>query len=341
MYSAAMRIRESWYRRGILQSYRFDAPVISVGNLTLGGTGKTPVVQYLARLLQQHGFRPAIVSRGYGGTAQGKIQLVSDGSQLLLDAAAAGDEPRLLAETLPGVPVLTGVVRRLPAQRALDMGADVLLLDDGFQHLQVVRDINLVLFSADRLAGNSRVFPGGELREPVAALHRATGFVLTGVHAGNRERAEQFSALLQAKFPRIPVARTGYRVETPVRLAENGMLEAARPDLSIKKRCFGFCGIAHPSSFQQTLSGFCEDIAGFYTLDDHQRYSPALIEKLAAKARQAGAGCLLTTEKDLVKLAAYVPDLPLPLFALRMQVEADEQFARDILSQVQSWKSRY
>jgi tetraacyldisaccharide 4'-kinase len=338
VYSAAMRIRENWYRRGTLKSYRLEAPVISVGNLTMGGTGKTPMVQYLARLLQSSGFRPAVVSRGYGGKARDKVNLVSDGSRLLLDAANAGDEPRFLAETLPGVPVLTGIVRRLPAQKALDMGSDVLLLDDGFQHLQIVRDINLVLFNTDRLAGNSRVFPGGELREPVAALKRATRFILTGVHEENRLRAEQFGALLQKKFPEIPVTLTGYGVDRPVRLANQGVIEAVDADLLTGTRGFGFCGIAHPQSLRDTLERHGYNLAGFSSLEDHQQYSSAMLEKLLARARRAGAEFLLTTEKDLVKLAGYAVDLPLPLFALRMEVVADDHFNRNILADLHAWK---
>ena len=142
LYSAAMRLRERLYRRGVLTVHHLGVPVVSVGNLTMGGTGKTPLVQHIARLLQADGFRPAVISRGYGGRAQDRVNLVSDGERLLLDAALAGDEPRLLAETLPGVLVLTGLVRRLPAARAIEMGADVLVLDDGFQHLQMHRDIN-------------------------------------------------------------------------------------------------------------------------------------------------------------------------------------------------------
>ncbi len=337
-YSAAMRLREAWYRRGTLKSYRLDAPVISVGNLTLGGTGKTPMVQYLARLLQANGFHPAVISRGYGGTLKNKVNLVSDGSHLLLDAAGAGDEPRFLAETLPGVPVLTGIVRRLPAQKALDMGSDVLLLDDGFQHLQIVRDINLVLFNTDRLAGNSRVFPGGELREPVVALHRATRFILTGVHEGNRSRADQFTALLQAKFPEIPVTLAGYGVDCPVRLSEQGGMEAVDADLLTGARCFGFCGIAHPQSFRQTLERHGFNLADFSSLEDHQRYSSAVVEKLLAQARHAGAEYLITTEKDLVKLAGYAADIPMPLFGLRMEVVADEHFAQDILTDLRTWR---
>mgnify|MGYP002662447933 FL=1 len=151
LYGAIMRLREICYRRGVCTTHQLPVPVLSVGNLTVGGTGKTPMVQHLARLLQDNGFRPAVISRGYAGRAQGRVNLVSDGSRLLLDADLAGDEPRFLAETLPGVPVLTGIVRRLPAREAVALGADVLLLDDGFQHMQLARDINLALVSYTHL----------------------------------------------------------------------------------------------------------------------------------------------------------------------------------------------
>ena len=337
LYSLAMRLRASLYRRGALRSYRFDAPVVSVGNLTMGGTGKTPMVQYLARLFQEHGFRPAIVSRGYGGAARGKVNLVSDGSNLLLDAHAAGDEPRLLAESLPGVPVLTGIVRRFPARRALEMGADVLLLDDGFQHLPIVRDIDLVLFNTDRLAGNSRVFPGGDLREPVAALRRATGFVMTGVHESNRERAERFADLLRVKFPDIPVAFAGLRMESLVEVAPSGMVVPAEAGPVLGQPCFGFCGIAHPDLFRQTLISQGYSLAGFLSLADHQRYSEARLDRLLAQARKSAAQWLLTTEKDLVKLAGHSAHLPLPLYGLRMRVAADPGFSHAILDQLSSW----
>ena len=327
-----MRLRESLYRRGTLRSYTFPVPVVSVGNLTLGGSGKTPMVQYLARQLQERGWHPAIISRGYGGKARDKINIVSDGTHLLLAADLAGDEPRLLAETLPGVPVLTGIVRRFPAQRAIDMGADVLLLDDGFQHLQIRRDVNLVLFNTDRLAGNSRVFPGGDLREPVAALHRATSFVMTGVRADNHERAEKFAALLQSRFPATPVSLTGYGVQGPVRLDDQGRLVAAEAAALAQGPWFGFAGIAHPDSFRQTVQERGVALADFAALDDHQRYSPESLAKLARRASQAGARGLITTEKDLVKLATLVGAVDLPVLGLRMQVTATPDLLTTLLA---------
>jgi len=177
LYSTVMMLRASLYDRHFFRRYKLEAPVISIGNLTMGGTGKTPVVSHLATFLQGQGYRPAIISRGYGGEAGNRVNVVSDGKTIYLDAKQAGDEPRLLAETLPGIPVLTGIVRVLPCRHAIHaMGCNILLLDDGFQHLAVDRDINIVLFSAATLAGNSRVFPGGDLREPVSALRRADVF---------------------------------------------------------------------------------------------------------------------------------------------------------------------
>lgn len=334
LYSLAMRLRERLYRRGLLQSYPLSVPVISVGNLTMGGSGKTPLVQYLAQQLQERGYHPAIVSRGYGGKARDKVNIVSDGTHLLLDAEQAGDEPRLLAETLPGVPVLTGIVRRFPAQRAIDMGADILLLDDGFQHLQIRRDVNLVLFNTDRLAGNSRVFPGGDLREPVAALHRATCFVMTGVRTDNRERAEKFAALLQGRFPAIPVVLTGYGVQGLVRLGQQGELVAEADTLLEQGSWFGFAGIAHPQSFEQTLLEQGVALAGFAALDDHQHYSADLLAQLSRRAVQAGARRLLTTEKDLVKLAVIAGTGELPLVGLRMQVRVEPDLLATLLAPI-------
>lgn len=338
LYGAIMRIREACYLRGIFASHRLGAPVISVGNLTLGGSGKTPLVQHLARLLQANGRRPAVISRGYGGRAQERVNVVSDGERLLLDAAMAGDEPRFLAETLPGVPVLTGIVRRLPAARAVEMGADVLLLDDGYQHLQIRRDINLALFNADRLAGNSRVFPGGDLREPVAALRRATAFVLTGVEAANQERAHLFADLLRSRFVGIPVHCTGYTVDALVRLDGQGLIAKAEPPSGGPHSWFGFCGIARPESFRRSLKQHGLSLAGFLPLDDHQRYTPAILGRLVDKARAAGAQALVTTEKDLVKLAVFQEELALPCFGLRMRVAADTEFEDSIVTALRAWR---
>jgi len=326
LYSLIMRLRELLYRRHVFTVTRFDVPVISVGNLTLGGTGKTPMVQHLARLLRKEGLKPAVISRGYGGATTQKVNVVSEGGPPLLKAEYVGDEPRLLAETLRDVPVLTGVVRRLPAARAIELGANVLILDDGFQHLSVYRDIDLVLFNADSLAGNSRVFPGGDLREPVSALNRCHCFVLTGTCARNRERAERFARLLAARFPGTPIFFASYEPSCFVRRSderESGATVTAMPNES---PCLGFSGIARPEGFRQSLLEFGLEVADFSVFPDHYRYRNRDIADLVLRAQQCGAGALVTTEKDLVKLGGLA--ISLPLYALRMEVKLDEDFYR-------------
>ncbi len=161
LYGFVMKLREQLYKKGILRSYNFPVPVISVGNLVLGGTGKTPTVMQIAQLLKNHGYRPGIVSRGYGGKAKDAVNIVSNFDRVLLPPKAAGDEPYLLASKLPGIPVITGKKRAHPCNYAItELGCDCLVLDDGFQHIAVQRDIDIVLFNATDLAGNSRIFPG-------------------------------------------------------------------------------------------------------------------------------------------------------------------------------------
>ena len=339
LYGLAMRLREQGYRKGIFTSERLPVPVISVGNLTLGGTGKTPLVQAIVRLLLDMGRKPAVISRGYGGATKEPVNVVSDGRSVLLPADLVGDEPRLLAETLPGAMILTGVVRRLPARKAVHMGADVLILDDGFQHMAVARDLDLVLFSADHLAGNSRIFPGGDLREPVAALGRASCFVLTGVNPENAERAGRFADLLGTRFSHIPLFRTRTRVDGLTVRSEESCVPA-EVDLHTlrEQKVFALCGIARPESFQKTLARCEIAVAGFLALPDHHRYKAADLARIRKKAQEAGADCIVTTEKDLVKLGQA--GLGMPVYGLRLEVDMDTALQQLVYSAATSSVSK-
>ena len=343
LYGGLMRLRAWSYRAGLLTSRCMPAPVISVGNLVMGGSGKTPVVQHVARLLQAHGLKPAVISRGYGGRATGPVNVVSDGASPLLDAAAAGDEPRLLAETLPGVPVLTGRRRHLPAAEALRMGVDALVLDDGFQHLALRRDVDLVLFNTERLGEHFRVFPGGMLREPVSALARATAFVLTDVREDNRARAEAFATRLRRDFPGRSVHFAGFAPESLLTPQARGgvieqPLEAVR---ALPGPVFAFCGIAGPQSFFRTLTALSLPLAGTLALPDHHAYTAADAPRLSRLAQEAGAAALLTTEKDLVKLGPLAAALPLSLHALRMRVSFDADFDAEVLRAIGAAADRH
>ena len=328
-----MQARSRLYLSGVRKREKMDVPVVSVGNLTMGGTGKTPMVHYIARLLVTHGYKPAIISRGYGGTAKDAVNVVSDGKTVFLDSRQAGDEPRLLAESLPGIPVLTGTVRVLPCRFAVQyLGSDILILDDGFQHLSVVRDIDLVLFNTATLADKHRVFPGGNLREPFSALSRAHAFILTGIPEPAGPHLTRFSNFLQEKFPDRPVFLSSY---TPAECREVNHPTPRALD-PIPSPLYGFCGIAQPVRFRETLDSCGLLLKGFTALKDHQSYSPQLLRKINDSAKMTGARALITTEKDAVKLRTL--SSMLPLFSLVMTVDLNTSFSDYLLQKILSCK---
>ncbi len=315
-YSAIMRLREHLYHRNILPNERPAVPVISVGNLVLGGTGKTPMVRYLADFLQANGCNPAIISRGYKGAARQRVNIVANKEKLLLSAEEAGDEPFMLAASLPGTMVLTGRKRIEPAIRAVEMGADSIILDDGFQHLAIQRDIDIVLFDAGYQAGNSRILPAGPLREPVAALNRADCFVLTGTTEENEKRAEKFAELLTARFADIPVF---FARRSAMAFTDNRQNHCAKP----KEAALAFCGIARPENFRKSLEENGVIVRELISFADHAAYTPAAIYQIEKKAEKCGAEILVTTEKDSVKLRHLPFSMPLFIAGFTMTITED------------------
>ncbi len=333
LYAGIMRLRARLYLSGWWRREKMAVPVISVGNLTLGGTGKTPLVLYITRLLQEMGCKPAILSRGYGrrrvpgnvaGSGRHQPLVVADGQQLLQGPETAGDEPVLLARALPGVPVLVGSRRGKSGRYGVEhLGADCLVLDDGFQHLALDRDLDLALFSARDLPFNARVFPGGPLREPWSALTRADGVVITGVTPETQEAVAAFGRLLRSRFPETPCFVGEYR---PVGLFDGSSGAAVELAAGKGRPFYGFAGIAQPESFRQTLEEEGFELAGFQAFADHHPYTAADYRDLVATARRHRVAGLITTEKDLVKLAPFLGDYP--LLALRVALFLDKSFDR-------------
>ena len=308
-----------------------SVPVISIGNLTMGGSGKTPVVRHIAEALTLKNFRPAIVSRGYRGSSKSEINVVSDGQTVFMDATQAGDEPVLLAESLPGIPVVTGVLRSLPCRFAIDnFGCDLLILDDGFQHLRVIRDIDIVLFNAAAPLGNCHVFPGGDMREPLSALRRADAFLMTGICDNLKAQIEGFQRLLMEKHPHIPVFSSSI---IPIGFRNQGR-EKPIPMLSVPSPVYGFCGIASPDRFKSTLEQTGIQLCGLLSFRDHQIYDQNLIDHICISASRMGARALVTTEKDIVKLRSL--DVKLPLYSLEMKVKLDDVFSEFIFDRLSS-----
>jgi tetraacyldisaccharide 4'-kinase len=326
-YSGLMSLRAFLYKKNLFKTHSLPVPVISIGNLTMGGSGKTPVIRWLATFLRENGYRPAVISRGYGGNATERSNLVSDGNTILLDHDNAGDEPYMLARSLENTPVLTGKKRIHPCLRAInELETDIILLDDGFQHMAVQRVLDLVLFNATTLAGNSRVFPGGELREPVNSLKRCSGFMITGITEDNRTRADRFTELLSSRFPGKPVYQAHLKTGEIISAEDHTVIS----DTTGLDQVFAFCAIANPERFKQTIRREGISLVEFKSFRDHGKYSRKVMDRLCRQAISSGATSLLTTEKDYVKIAHM--SLDLPLYILKIRLEPENDFKEFILS---------
>jgi tetraacyldisaccharide 4'-kinase len=316
-YGAGVRLRNAAYDLGLLRIGRLPCGVVCVGNLTAGGTGKTPTVIMLGRRLTDGGRKVTVLLRGYGRAGSG-VEVVSDGRDLCLDWWRAGDEALLLGKRLPGVPIVVGGDRlaagRLAVQR---FGSDTLLLDDGFQHRRLHRDLDLVMLDATDPFGGGRLLPRGLLREPAAALRRAHAIILSRTDqvaeiAGIRRRLEQM-------IPDVPHILTRHRPSGLNELpgGDERSLESLRG-----RRVLAVSGIANPRGFHRTLADLGAILPMMLTFPDHHPYGAADLLRVEGAAREAGAELIVTTEKDAVRMPAGMASLP--ILALRVDLEITE-----------------
>jgi tetraacyldisaccharide 4'-kinase len=309
-YGAAVRARNRRYDRPGA-SQRAPIPVLSIGNLAAGGTGKTPMVAWLVRRLQAEGRRPAIVTRGYGGRAGKGPLLVSSGDGPLAGPDVCGDEPVLLARALPGVLVIAGSDRVGGAAAAAVEGADVVVLDDGFQHRRLARDLDLVLVDGTEPFGNGRLLPAGPLREPLPALRRASAILATRCLPGADVSA--IVAAVAPCAPGVPILRAGHR--------RNGFVAASGEPAGKPGRALAFCGIGNPVHFLRDLEEEGVEVAAARAFPDHHPYLEREMHGLAKLAARHDA-VLVTTEKDLVRLPAGTE---IPVLALRIEATVHDQ----------------
>jgi tetraacyldisaccharide 4'-kinase len=298
--------------------------VISIGNLTLGGTGKTPIVEVVANLLHQEGKRVCVLSRGYGGKAQSAITVVSDGKRCFVPPEMVGDEPVLLAEHLLGVPVVVGKDRYAAGMLAVGrFGVDVIVLDDGFQHVQLARDLDILLLDAARPFGNGRLFPRGDLRERPSGIARADAIILT------HWEADTTSSLTALRItpPVLPLFCSQHEPVDLHALADRHIL----PPVSLKsRRILAFCGIGTPDHFRQMLQRLGAELVAFVVFPDHHPYTRSEIEQLVRMANKQSADILVTTEKDGVRLRGLLP-LTETVWELRIRAT--------IVAQEAAWKT--
>lgn len=323
-YGRVQALRRWAYRRGWLASVRLPVPVVSVGNLTAGGTGKTPCVQTVCRLLQQRGLRPAVLSRGYGGSLRGAVAAVSDGERLLLDADQAGDEPVMLAHTLPGVRVVVGAVRRDGARLAVEgLGADALVLDDGFQHLQLARDLDLVMVDARLPFANGHCFPRGLLRETPGALGGADLVLITRTR---RVEPRCIQATLREVERHVPARRVLRSAHAPVGLVDLASGAAHSLERLRGLKVLAIAGIGQPDLFFQDLRDLGAEVLQTVPYPDHHRFQPEEVAQLDQWAGLMNADAVVTTEKDGVRLREFLP-LAVPALALRIEVQVSDPAA--------------
>ena len=305
MIGPLARWRRGLHRAGVLRSGSLPRPVVSLGNLTVGGTGKTPHVQFLARWLSARGVRVAILSRGYGRRSRGVVWASGDPPA---PAAEVGDEPALLARTLPGVHVVVGESRLEAGLEALRRReVDAFLLDDGFQHLSLRRDADILLVDGIRGLGNGRTLPFGLLREPPDHARFADALVVT--RCADASQGERIAATLPFPAGR-PVAATRF---VPRSLVDGEGRETALPPPGAEVAAFA--GLARNDQFESTLRACGLRVKKFLGFGDHHRYGPRDIRIIEAASEGLP---VLTTEKDLVRLPA---DLPFRPWALRIGVE--------------------
>lgn len=300
LYRGAVAVRGTAYRRGWLPQARLEIPVISVGNLTFGGTGKTPTVIALVRDLVRLGRRPAVLTRGY--KRRDDAQVVVVGPQPRQHVSEVGDEPLEMARRLPGVPVVVDADRERGGREACRLGADVVVLDDGFQHLRLARDLDLVLLDAGDPWGGGRVPPLGRLREPMSALSRAGAVLITKVPEDWRPVVAEIEKTIDRIAPHLQVFVARMR-PTRVRVPLDGWKDAGA---LLGRKVFAFAGLGRPRGFAETLESAGAEVVGHRWFPDHHDYSDQDLEELSAAADAARA-IAVTTAKDGVKLPDGAP----------------------------------
>ena len=319
LFLAGWWLKKTSYRSGLLRRRRLTCPVVSVGNITTGGTGKTPVVISLARYFSQEGRRVAVLSRGYRRVRKGSSMVwVSNGEKLLVDADEGGDEPVLIAQNVPGAAVLVGKDRYEAGLEAMrEFKPDLFILDDGYQRrFELHRDLDILIVDGINPFSTGWVLPAGLLREPLGALAEADVFILNKVNLARSP--EDIRTVLQRHNPRAYVVESRYR---PLVLKDFQTGKEVRPGSLDRASVGAFSGVANPLSFIRTLADFKVLIRHAYTLRDHYPYTKEKLREILKDARLRGLQYLVTTQKDEVKLPRGMePDIPILVLEIKWEV---------------------
>jgi tetraacyldisaccharide 4'-kinase len=319
IYGIFVKARNSCYRHGIFRSQQVGVPVVSIGNLTYGGTGKTPLVEWTARVLASLGRKVCVLTRGYGRNNPGRQVIASNGKEILADVAETGDEAFMLAEKLKGEAAVICDANRLSAARwAIEnLGSDVFVLDDAFQHQQIARNLNILTVDATNPWGNRRSVPSGILREPIEELSRADCVIITRADA---EIPRRLQDEIEKLHPGIPVLLSRMK---HTQLREVGTQSQVMDSDKIKALSVGaFCGIGNPDSFFQLLQREGYSLIYQRSFRDHYHFTQTDIDLILREAQSKSGQALLTTAKDAAKLRWL--NFGLPCYAAEIEIEIEQ-----------------
>jgi tetraacyldisaccharide 4'-kinase len=314
-FKMGVALRTEAYRRGWLTTRRLNRPVVSVGNLSMGGTGKTPFVAFLADLLLKRGRRPGILTRGYGRRKGAKLVAIEPGAERAPDPQEVGDEPALLVRKVPEVPIVVGADRYGAGLLAEDkFNVDVHILDDGFQHLALARDVDIVLLDATQEISDRALLPAGRLRELPAALERAHLVVLTRTELADPKPMED---QIRQISPRARIFHCATKLQS-LMIISSGKTE---PLAAVRSEpAYAFCGIGNPPAFFADLEKWGFSVLGRNSFPDHHVYREDELTRLSEQGRKAGAKVLLTTEKDGLNFPS-LGETEIPVLACVIQTE--------------------
>jgi len=320
LYGRGVQLRNAAYDNKTLKMKHLPCVVISIGNITVGGTGKTPLTTYLAEFIERMGCRVVILSRGYGGSAEGAGGIVSDGQRVRMRTDECGDEPYMMAQRLRTTPVLVGKNRWQSGMLAVEtFQPDVILLDDAFQHRGLARDLDLVLLDAEKPFGNGFLFPRGILREPADSLKRGHALIYTRTGKTDPVPEKALQPFLQSR----PVFYSHHRPNLVKIIPgkprsekdSKGTVLNKHMDYLRGKQIFAFAGIARNEDFFDMIPSFGCKLSGELSFTDHHQYTRSDIQKIQQSAVDRHADCLMTTEKDYYRMSFPV-DWPLDLVVM-------------------------
>ncbi len=335
VYAGGLKLYLLPYRTGLRKQARLGVPVVCVGNLTTGGTGKTPMTQLVCRRLQERGLRCVVLSRGYGGTNEYGCAIVSDGEKVLLTAADSGDEPHLLATSLPGIPVLVGKDRRVTGALAVErFQPDIIVLDDGMQFWQLHRDMDVVLVSAIRPFDNGYPFPRGLLREPISHLKRASAIVITGLEMAEPADVNNAEKLAARAAPGKPIYRAGLKAFGLRSVKADGVEYTGAVENLRGIPVGAVCALGNPASFEKLLASLGARLVSTARFRDHAAVSVEALSDVVQRSEAAGAELLVTTEKDAARINFSSSSLPAVALQVNMSIDRETELIDRIESLV-------